>query len=328
MFTSGKFRLFSLFASLLVVFSMVTIDTAEARRMGGGLGGFGNRGVRTTESVPATRTSPTTTAPVQRTTAEPSTSNRAASATPAAGQRAPGLFSGGLMRGLFIGGLFGLLMGAGFGGIGGLLSLLFQVVLIGGLVWLALAFFGRRKLAAAGGPKPAQGFKFEAPRAPNAGATGFGGKPFSGFGLGGGSAASRPSTSVYEVSDADLALFEGRLSAVQDAFSHADRQRLAALTTPEVLGFLSEELEENAANGVRNEVYDVKLLDGSVAEAWTEGNVDYATVALRYESRDVMRNVASGAIVSGSEELSATTEIWTFRRERGGEWLLSAVQEP
>ncbi|MGV3652115.1 MAG: Tim44 domain-containing protein [Devosia sp.] len=328
MFTSGKFRLFSLFASLLVVFSMVTIDTAEARRMGGGLGGFGNRGVRTTESVPATRTSPTTTAPVQRTTAEPSTANRAASATPAAAQRAPGLFSGGLMRGLFIGGLFGLLMGAGFGGLGGLLSLLFQVVLIGGLVWLALAFFGRRKLAAAGGPNPGQGFKFEAPRTPGAGATGFGGKPFSGFGLGGGGAATRPTTSVYEVSDADLALFESRLSAVQDAFSHADRQRLAGLTTPEVLGYLSEELEENAANGVRNEVYDVKLLDGSVAEAWTEGNVDYATVALRYESRDVMRNIASGAIVSGSEELSAATEIWTFRRERGGEWLLSAVQEP
>jgi predicted lipid-binding transport protein (Tim44 family) len=323
MFTSGTFRLFSLFASLLVVFSMVTIDTAEARRMGG-FGGFGNRGARTTESVPATRTSPTTTAPVQRTTTEPASANRVNSATPAAAQRAPGLFSGGLMRGLFIGGLFGLLMGAGFGGLGGMLSLLFQVLLIGGLVWLAMAFFARRRMATAGGPGADRGFSFEAPRAGTT-ATGFGGKPFS---FGGGGGAARPATTPYEVSDADLAVFERRLSEVQDAFSHGDRPRLAGVTTAEVLGHLSQEMEENSDAGLRNEVYDVKLLDGSVAEAWTEGDTQYATVALRYESRDVMRNVVTGAVTSGSDDLTDTTEIWTFRRDRGGEWLVSAMQEP
>ena len=40
-----------------------------------------------------------------------------------------------------------------------------------------------------------------------------------------------------------------------------------------------------------------------------------------------LRDVASGAIVSGSDGLSEAVEIWTFSRENGGEWQLSAIQD-
>src|SRR5690606_31055493 len=52
---------------------------------------------------------------------------------------------GSLMRGLMLGGLIGLLMGAGFGGMGGMLAMLVQVALIGGIIWLAMRMFRDRR---------------------------------------------------------------------------------------------------------------------------------------------------------------------------------------
>ena len=121
-------------------------------------------------------------------------------------------------------------------------------------------------------------------------------------------------------------MFEQRLSQLQDASSREDHDALRRITTPEVMSYLSEELAQNAAKGLRNEVFDVKLLSGDIAEAWREGTDEYVTVALRYESRDVMRNRATGELVSGVDGLDQHSEVWTFVRHNRGEWLLSAIQ--
>jgi len=314
MFVSGRFRFLAIFLSLLTVFSVATIDTAEARRGGS----FGSRGTRTFQTVPSTNTSPGATAPVNRTMTNQQATQPRNAATPIS-QRPGGLFGGGLLQGLFLGGLFGMFLGHGFGGFGGMLSLLFQIALIGGLLWF---FFGRRRMAAAAGAPaggPASGLGGN-PFARNDGPQA---NPFQRGGSGRGAAAQ----AAYEVTSADLDLFEGRLAELQDAYSREDYGALRAITTPEMMGYLSEELGQNASQGVRNEVYDVKMLGGSVAEAWREGDSDYATVAMKYESRDVTRERATGRIVSGDESLTETTEIWTFVRERGGDWKLSAIQE-
>lgn len=298
MFASGSFRLFAIFLSLLTTFSMVTVDTAEARRGGS----MGSRGTRTFQTVPATKTSPNVTAPVNNTTAAPT----ARSGAPNATQPRSGFFGGGLMQGLFFGGLFGLFLGHGFGGFGGVFSLFFQILLVGGLLWF---FFGRRRFAAAGGPA-------SGPR-PNS----YGASPFQGRTNG------STATQKFEVSSRDLDLFERRLHDIQAAYSYEDHNGLRHMTTPEMMGYFSAELSDNATRGVRNEVIDVKMLGGSVAEVWREGSRDYATVAMRYESRDVTRERSSGRIVSGSEDLTETAEIWTFVRDNGGDWKLSAIQE-
>lgn len=295
MIASGSFRLFAIFLSLLTAFSMITIDTAEARRGGS----FGSRGTRTFQTVPATKTSPTTTAPLNNTMTSPA----ARSGTSTVQQPRSGVFGGGLMQGLFFGGLFGLFLGHGFGGFGGMFSLLFQLLLVGGLVWF---FFGRRRFAAAGGPSSG-GSGYQAGASPYAG-------------------QARSSSGKFEASNRDLDIFEQRLNDVQSAYSHEDYNGLRAITTPEMMGYLAAELGENASRGVRNEVLDVKMLGGSVAESWREGSQEFATVAFRYESRDVTRERSSGRIVSGSESLNETTEIWTFVRDRGADWKLSAIQ--
>jgi predicted lipid-binding transport protein (Tim44 family) len=93
-------------------------------------------------------------------------------------------------------------------------------------------------------------------------------------------------------------------------------------------GYLQEELNENARNGVINKSSNVRLLQGDLAEAWREGEADYATVAMRFSMNDTTVDKATGRVVAGdpNSPLEAT-EIWTFRRDRGGPWKLSAIQQ-
>ena len=78
MFASKGFKFSALFAALVTVFSMVAVDSAEARRGGS----FGSRGFRTQRSIPSTQVSPRVTTPVQRTTTQPGV-NRGATTTAA-----------------------------------------------------------------------------------------------------------------------------------------------------------------------------------------------------------------------------------------------------
>ena len=148
MFASKGFRFSALLATLIMAFSLVAVDTAEARRGGS----FGSRGIRTERSVPSTQVSPNTTAPVQNTmTNGTQQRNTVGNATTPARPSLFGGFGGALLGGFLFSGLFGLLFGFGFGGFGGMLALLVQVAIIG----LIVSFFLRRRQqrpAMAGGP--------------------------------------------------------------------------------------------------------------------------------------------------------------------------------
>ncbi|MBN9508028.1 MAG: TIM44-like domain-containing protein, partial [Alphaproteobacteria bacterium] len=213
-------------------------------------------------------------------------------------------FMSGLLGGLIGAGLGGLLLGHGlFWGIhslGSFLGLLLQVFLIVWFVrWLLRRRPGRPALAGAG-------------YAPPPGAPAFAGAP-----------AARSVT----IGPADFQVFEQRLHEVQAAWSAHDLNRMRAIATPEMVGYFAEQLAEQASRGLRNEVFDVQLQQGDVAEAWAEGEREYATVAMRFSMRDTTRD-ASGEVVDGSlAERVTTTEIWTFLRASGGRWILAAIQQ-
>ena len=143
-----------------------------------------------------------------------------------------------------------------------------------------------------------------------------------GFG-GGGSAA--PADQPLEVTPADFDAFEKLLGDIQTAYGREDLAALRTLTTPEMLSYYSEDFARNASRGVINQIADVKLLQGDLSEAWSEGNDEYATVAMRYSLNDKMVDRASGRVVE--EQPSEATEFWTFRRATGGNWVLSAIQQ-
>ncbi|RUV72876.1 MAG: hypothetical protein EOR30_01900 [Mesorhizobium sp.] len=322
---SRSSRFAVLFAGLFLAFSMVATDYAEARRGGS----FGSRGTRTFQSVPPTRTAPQPAAPVER-SMTPATNN-AARQTPAS-QR-PGIFSGlggSMMRGLLLGGLIGLLLGQGFGGLAGMLGLLLQALLIGGAIMLAIRFFRSQSArnqapAMAGVPRSMGNFGRNAAAQPESdNVSSF---PIPGIGSGFGRTAQ--ASDEITMTQADLDIFQQRLTEVQEAFGREDHAGLRRLATPEMVSYLSEELADNAKKGIRNDVSNVSLLEADIAESWREDDRDYATAALRYESHDVMRDRASGKIVAGeADRPTETTELWTFTRQSGGDWKLAAIQQP
>jgi predicted lipid-binding transport protein (Tim44 family) len=94
-----------------------------------------------------------------------------------------------------------------------------------------------------------------------------------------------------------------------------------------MFGYFGEQIADQNRRGVRNQVTDVNLQQGDLAEAWTEQGRDYATVAMKFSMIDVTTD-ASGRVVDGSPTEHVTaTELWTFLRPRGGSWTLSAIQQ-
>jgi predicted lipid-binding transport protein (Tim44 family) len=316
--------------------ALAMAGVAEARP-GGKFGGFGSRGSRTFDAPAATRTAPSTAAPIQRSQTTPAQVQQQRPGAPAgqAAQPSRGFgFGGGLMAGLLGAGLLGALFGSGFfGGLGGLasmLGLLLQVALIGGLIYLALRFFRRRSE-----PQPAYAGPGGHERSalggmgPAGGAMG-GGVGGLGAGLGGTTPASpvrRERSDEVGIGPDDYAAFEKNLHDVQTSYGREDVAALWNLATPEMAGYLQEELNENARNNAINKISDVRLLQGDLAEAWREGQTDYATVAMRYGLKDVTLDRTTGRVVEGDRDnAQEVTELWTFRRDQGGSWKVSAIQ--
>lgn len=311
-------------------FSLAAADFADARSIG-------SRGSRTFSAPPVTRTAPQPAQPIQRsTTPQPAPGQtRPTAGAPAQAPR-PGLFGGGLagnlMRGLLIGGLIGMLLGHGIGGLAGLLGLLLQGALIALAVMLVLRFLrGRQQPAGAGAPYGQQPYTRDAAGpagrpGPNGGVAGMAGSgpmgvpPYQ-------PAAGGPSDEIG-IGQSDYDAFERLLGEILTAFSKQDQAVLRERTTPEVFSFFADELRTDAEQNVRKEITEVKLLQGDLAEAWREGSVDYATVAVRYGSKDAVYDRQTGAVVAGDPNRPVeTTEVWTFTRPAGGAWVLAAIQE-
>ena len=125
----------------------------------------------------------------------------------------------------------------------------------------------------------------------------------------------------------DFDTFERLLSEVHAAYGREDLSALRSRMTPEMLSYYAEELSENASRGVINEISDVKLLQGDLAEAWREGDKEYASVAMRYSLKDRYVDRATGKAADGTDAPQEATEVWTFMRSHGGSWLLSAIQQ-
>jgi predicted lipid-binding transport protein (Tim44 family) len=295
----------------------VAVETADARAGRGG--SSGSRGSQTHSAPPATSTAPGTAAPINRSMTQPgqpSTAAAAAARQPGAAAQTASRFGG--MKGLLLGGLIGAGLATmfGAGALANVLGFVLQMLLIAGVVMLIVAFFRSRSTnrpalasAAAGGGATAN------PDQPAYRATA--------SSLGGGAGVTLAQT--------DYEAFERLLSEVQTLYGQNDVDALGSRLTPEMLSYFAHELDENAKNGVINEISDVKLLQGDLSEAWREGTYEYATVAMRYTMIDATVEARTGRVVAGNKtQPQEITEIWTFSRPahgRADQWELSAIQQ-
>ncbi|PWB65312.1 MAG: hypothetical protein C3F17_04360 [Bradyrhizobiaceae bacterium] len=317
------------FRPLLALLAMAatfafTVVESDARVRGG----FGSRGSKTYAAPPPTATAPKA-GTINRSMTQPGQPGAATAARPAAPAgggffNRPGLL-GGLAAGFLGAGLIGLLMGNGFlGGLAGLASLIgliLQVGLIALVAMLAWRWWQRRSQPAlAAGPDLREAASEQRKSFALGGA----------LGGGHGSASVAPpsfAAAPLELGAEDFDTFERLLGEVQTAYGREDMAALRPRLTPEMLSYFAEELAENASRGVVNEITDVKLLQGDLSEAWREDATDYATVAMRYSLVDRYLDRASGRAAEGNEAPQEATELWTFRRDRGGSWVLSAIQQ-
>jgi predicted lipid-binding transport protein (Tim44 family) len=283
-------RLRGLIKTVAIVLSLAlpaTLAISAADARVGGGFSSGSRGSRTFSAPPATTTAPSATQPFNRTFTQP---------------RSPGASSQG-----------GLLNRSG-GGFSSILGLILQIVLIVFVVRLAMSWWHRRQMSEPAYAGPAPG-----PAGPgnNNSSSSFSGM---GFGLGSGSAP-------LQIQPADYEAFERLLVDMQKAYSDEDINKLRTIATPEMVAFFTEDMQQNRARNQVNKVSDTRLLQGDLAEAWREGDAEYASVAMRFSMVDRYVDATSGRLVGGSEQPVEATEVWTFVRERGGNWMLSAIQQ-
>ncbi len=236
-------------------FALFAADIADAR-VGGG-GSFGSRGSKTYTAPPATNTAPKA-APVEKSITQKGAPSTAQSAQPGAGAAAQASRFGG-WRGLLMGGLIGAGLASifGLGALASVLGFVLQFALIAGAIYLVVMLLrARRQSAYANSPSRAPGQTSLRDMLSRQSL--------------GGSGSAAAATGALSISQKDLDSFERLLGEIQLAYGREDVQKLGDMTTPEMLSYFSQDLANNANRGVRNEISDVKLLQGDVSEAWRE----------------------------------------------------------
>ncbi|HIJ38197.1 MAG TPA: TIM44-like domain-containing protein [Rhodospirillaceae bacterium] len=209
------------------------------------------------------------------------------------------------LTGILGAGLGSMMFGGSFfggGGGGGIFSLLLQLLLLGFLIRFVMGLF--RRSADPGVPEtPVYRTVAATPQAPMV-------------------------PVEFALEPTDLAAFEQLLHDLQAAWSRGDLMALQRLATPEMAAFFGEQIREDRARGIENRVDQVHLIKGDVNETWREGPLDFATVSLNWSAADYTIRSDTGAVIEGDpRQLVETSEVWTFVRQRGGPWQMSAIQQ-
>ena len=322
-------RILASFLAAVLAFAPVVADAragASASAGGSSYSSMGSRGSRTYSAVPGAQTVQRSLTPA----AGPSGANGPAApmgpgaaggaygygyGQPSFAQRHPfvtGILGGiaGSWIGSMIFGGSGVAYGGGMGHAGGAFGSFIMLFVLFGIGWVVFRAirFGNRDFALMGHPGPTvmSGFAAAAGRAPQTGIT---------------------------LTDSDFNAFADALNQIQTAWGNGDLAHLQRFATPEMLSYFSEQLANNQSQALQNRVHHVVLLRGEPREAWAEGITEYATVALRWSAVDYTvrvdrRPTDADFVVEGDPQRPVEAEeVWSFRRSRGGRWLLSAIQQ-
>jgi predicted lipid-binding transport protein (Tim44 family) len=318
MVMSGRLLNWRIILAVLFCASIAFAPAIAEARAGSSYGGrsssMGSRGLRTYENNSAQPLSRSVT-PLPQTPAQPGLAPPISSPLYGGGsffQRHP--FLTGLAGGFLGSWLFGHSGYAADGtATGSGIGMLLEFLVIGLLIYFAVRWF-RGRAFANGWPV---GSRFSMPRSAGAAAA----------------PARRERGRDINLSDSDLASFQAIHAAVQEAWSAGDLGGLRQLMTPEMLSYFSEELTRNTSQGVQNIVSDVRLIKGELTESWEEGDLQYATAYMRWRALDYIIRLGRSPgdpdhVVSGNLRAPVEAEeMWTFVRRRGGQWLLSAIQQ-
>ncbi len=283
---------------LVFVLSTAAFSPEASARAGGGRS-FGGRGSRS-YSAPAR--------------SAPSQQARPGQSQPYAQPGQPSQpMGGGFLRGMaggLVGGMVGSMLfrslgfggeqGAGMGGGGGMG--IFDLLLIGGLLFFAFKFF----------------FKGKGPARPS---------------LSDYAAPSDIGSAPQVLTNFDAERFKETAQdiffKIQGAWTRGDLSIVSSQISPETLGILQQDLDLLKSRRETNRLENIAVREVEITETWKESEGDYLTVRFLANLLDYNTD-ESGKVVSGSNaDPVKFEEFWTFLRPTGATqaWVLSAIQQ-
>jgi len=287
--------------------------TGEAFARIGGSRSFGSRGSRSmstpTRSYPSSTPSSTSTSP-----------SPSQVPPPQAGGFLRGMMGG--LAGGFLGSmLFGGMGGMGAGGLGGGGFGMLDIVLLGGLGYLAYRFFVKRR------QEPAAWSPQGAGTIPGS---------YAASGAVADTAGEDHAKGIEYIRRMDPAFDEKAFGeTASDAFfrlqggwTRRDLSPVTGLLTDEMRATLQGDADALKANGQFNRLENISVRNVEITEAWQESGQDYVTVLFQANLLDYTTDEA-GKVLSGSDTIPVKfEEFWTFTRPVGpGAWRLSAIQQ-
>ena len=231
-----------------------------------------------------------------------------------------GILGGMLFRSLGFGGDLGA---EGGGGIG-----LFEILLIGALLFGVYWYIKRRRQAALANAyyqssmgtaepsyQPSYGQSYEQPREEDRDL---------GKGLG---YIRQMDSSFDEKKFQDLCM--DHFFKIQGAWTNRDMSGAKNLLTEEMLRIIQDDAERLRSERKMNKLENIAVRSVDIVEAWQESGRDYITVKLYANLLDYTIDETTGQVVSGSKtEPVKFEEYWTFTRPVGNNpWQLSAINQ-
>jgi len=241
--------------------------------------------------------------------------------------------AGGLAGGL-IGGMVGNMLFGGSGhagpagapmGGGGCTSIgLFDIIIIGGLLYLGYRMLNRRRQEAyqtsdLGGSPVSLPASMQSPES----------APVPAFDVQTElEPIRRTDPSFNEASFKEMA--QDIFFKLQGAWMRQDPALLKDLATPEFAAILEKDLQELKAKGQINKLENISVRQVEISEAWQEQGQDYIAVGFLANLLDYTVDANTNLVVAGSDsEPVKFEEYWNFTRPTGsGAWKLSAITQP
>jgi len=236
--------------------------------------------------------------------------------------------AGGMLGGIAGGMLGGMLfrslgMGGGWGGAGGGGFGIFEILLIGGIIYLVYRFIKNRRESTQTSENVYSMDNYREPSMQQSTAQ----APLS--------PTEDMATGISHIRQFDPSFEEQRFCdqvldlffKIQSAWMNRDLLPAGALLTPEIRRTLQDDIDRLLKEKRINRLENIAVRKVEIVEAWQESGQDYITTLIYANLLDYTTDDTTGQVVEGSKtEPVKFEEYWTVTRPVGNnQWQLSAI---
>jgi predicted lipid-binding transport protein (Tim44 family) len=313
----------------VALLASMTVATMNAEARAGGSRSMGSRGSRSysrpvappSQSKPYQQAAPQQQRPVSPPPFQAPQPAGGGFFRSMAGGLVGGMLGGMLFRSLgFGGGGFGGGGGLGGGGIG-----LFEILLIGGIIYLIYRMIKKRRedSSAPQNVYNMDNYRESVSYQPEAPAYGGQGEDLA--------------TGIAHIRQMDPAFDEQRFTdlvmdiffKIQGAWMNRELTPVTGLLTQEMRGIFQGDIDRLLRDRRVNRLENIAVRSVEISEVWQESGQDYITAMIYANLLDYTTDDASGQVVEGSKtDPVKFEEFWTFTRPVGNNpWQLSAINQ-